>query len=260
MPGPTGLAAAATAILSHGSACISLEITPKIYLRCLLSNRLALFPGFAEIWRIGHFCPQFGSVIGRRGMHQAKTGPAGYFAAVFRCIFRKRGIASQGNIYKLPTQRAERPNDRTSEISRRALFTKCTVLLMKNLILLLPPPRQGRSAQRVFVVLAGLLSHPGFHSCLKPEINIFVECDLCALQVAAQVAFAQSPGQVCLRFPRGTVDGSIVVFAFVSLVIAGQINPDEPSAVAPCDDLANFVGYRNFLLGPQKRAHLPYTA
>ena len=43
-------------------------------------------------------------------MHQAKTGPAGYFAAVFRCIFRKRGIASQGNIYKLPTQRAERPD------------------------------------------------------------------------------------------------------------------------------------------------------
>jgi len=61
--------------------------------------------------------------------------------------------------------------------------------------------------------------------------------------------------------PAWTVDGSIAVFAFVSLVIAAQINPDEPSAVAPCDDLANFVGYQNFLLGPnKKKAHLPHTA
>jgi hypothetical protein len=74
MPGLTGLAAAATAIFSHGSACISLEITSKIYLCCLLSNRLALFPGFAEIWRIGHFSPQF-SAIRRRGTHQTKTAP-----------------------------------------------------------------------------------------------------------------------------------------------------------------------------------------
>src|SRR5439155_25020708 len=91
-----------------------------------------------------------------------------------------------------------------------------------------------------------------FHSRLKPSIKIFVECDLCAFQVAAQVAFAQSPGQVCLRFPHGTVDGSIVVFAFVSFLIAAKINPYEPSAVASCDDRANFASHRDFLLGSQE--------
>ena len=61
-----------------------------------------------------------------------------------------------------------------------------------------------------------------------------------AFKIEVEVAFAQPPGQVCLRFPHGTVDGSIVVFTLVSFVIAAQINPDEPSAVASCDDLANF--------------------
>ena len=112
MPGLAGLAAAATAIFSHGSACISLEITSKIYICCLLSNRLALFPGFAKIRRIGHFSAQFSTVIRRRGTHQTKTAPTSYFAPVFRRIFRKRKIASQGNIYKLPTQRTERPDVR----------------------------------------------------------------------------------------------------------------------------------------------------
>jgi len=69
MPRLTGLAAAATAIFSHGSACISLEITSKVYICCLLSNRLALFPGFAEIRRIGDFSAQFSTVIRRRGAH-----------------------------------------------------------------------------------------------------------------------------------------------------------------------------------------------
>ena len=57
------------------------------------------------------------------------------------------------------------------------------------------------------------------HKC---EDNIIVECDLCAFQIAAQVAFAQPPGQVCLRFRHGTVDGSIVVFTFVSFMIAAR--------------------------------------
>jgi hypothetical protein len=69
MPGFTGLATAATAILSHGPACISLEITSKIDLSRLLGNRLALFPCFAEIWRIGHFSPQFSTVVRRWRTH-----------------------------------------------------------------------------------------------------------------------------------------------------------------------------------------------
>jgi hypothetical protein len=69
MPGIAGLAAAATVIFSHGSACIPLKITTKIYLCCLLSNRLALFPGFAEIRRIGHFALQFSTVTRRWETH-----------------------------------------------------------------------------------------------------------------------------------------------------------------------------------------------
>ncbi len=111
-PGIAGLTAAATIIFSHGYACIPLEITSKIYLCCLLSNCLALSPGFSEVGRIGHFAPQFSAIIRRRGTHQTKTAPTSHFAAVFRGIFRKRRIASQGNIYKLPTQRTGRPDVR----------------------------------------------------------------------------------------------------------------------------------------------------
>jgi hypothetical protein len=80
-----------------------------------------------------------------------------------------------------------------------------------------------------------------------------VQRDFCAFQVAAQVTLAQPPGQVGLRFPQRTVDGSIVVFTLVSFVIASQINSDEPSAVTSCDDLANFASRRDFLLGSQER-------
>src|ERR1700674_3928678 len=44
--------------------------------------------------------------------------------------------------------------------------------------------------------------------------------------------------------PHGTVDGCIVVFTFVSFLIASQINSNEPPAVASCDDLANFASHR----------------
>lgn len=33
----------------------------------------------------------------------------------------------------------------------------------------------------------------------------------------------------------------------------GEINPEKPSAVAPCDDLANLASHRDFLLGSQER-------
>jgi hypothetical protein len=63
---------------------------------------------------------------------------------------------------------------------------------------------------------------------------------------------------VSLPFPHGTVDRSIVIFAFVGFVIAAEINPDEPSAVASCDDLANFASHRDFLLGSQGGTHLAH--
>lgn len=112
MPGFAGLAAAATAIFSHGFACISLELASKIYPRCLLSNRLALFPCFAEIRCIGHFSPQFSTVIRTWGTHYTKTAPTSYFAPVFRRIFRQRRIVSQGNVNGIPTRSTERSHFR----------------------------------------------------------------------------------------------------------------------------------------------------
>jgi len=79
---------------------------------------------------------------------------------------------------------------------------------------------------------------------VDPSVKIFVEGDLFSFQIAAKVAFAQLPCQICLRFPHGTVDGSVVVVAFIGLTITAEINPDEPSAVASCNDLANFASHR----------------
>jgi len=35
-----------------------------------------------------------------------------------------------------------------------------------------------------------------------------------------------------------------VVIAFLGFVVATEIDPDEPSAVASCDDLSNFASHR----------------
>jgi hypothetical protein len=35
-----------------------------------------------------------------------------------------------------------------------------------------------------------------------------------------------------------------VVIAFLSFVVAAEVDPDEPSAVASCDDLSNFASHR----------------
>jgi hypothetical protein len=47
-----------------------------------------------------------------------------------------------------------------------------------------------------------------------------------------------------LAGPAWEPEGSIVIFTFLGFVIATDINPDEPSAVAPCDDLSNFASRR----------------
>jgi hypothetical protein len=45
--------------------------------------------------------------------------------------------------------------------------------------------------------------------------------------------------------------------SFVGFVIATDINPDEPSAVAPCDDLSNFANRRVSSLA-RKNTHLKH--
>jgi len=52
--------------------------------------------------------------------------------------------------------------------------------------------------------------------------------------------------QICLGFPHTAVDSSVVVVALP------EIDADEPSAVASCNDLANFASHRDFLLGSQE--------
>jgi hypothetical protein len=104
-----------------------------------------------------------------------------------------------------------------------------------------PTGSAGLSAQHAFIVLVGLLSYSGFHGRLTPSIKMLVEGDLCSFQITPQVTFAQPLSQVGLRFPHGPVDGSIVVSALVRFTITTEINPNEPSVVAPCDDLTNFV-------------------
>ncbi len=74
---------------------------------------------------------------------------------------------------------------------------------------------------------------------------VLIECDFCSFQITTQVAFAQHPGKVGLRFPHRTVDRSVVVVAFLGFVITAEINPDEPSAVATCDDLAKETHFPN---------------
>ena len=48
----------------------------------------------------------------------------------------------------------------------------------------------------------------------------------------------------------------LLALAFACIAIAAEINPDEPFAVASCDDLANFCEPSSFLLGSQER-HTP---
>jgi len=40
------------------------------------------------------------------------------------------------------------------------------------------------------------------------------------------------------------VNRSVVIVPLLGFVIAAQIDPDEPSAVASCNDLANFASQR----------------
>ena len=62
--------------------------------------------------------------------------------------------------------------------------------------------------------------------------SLVVECDLGPLQIASQVTLSQFLRQIGLTVAHGTADRSVVVVAFLGFVIAAEIDPDEPSAVA----------------------------
>jgi hypothetical protein len=50
-----------------------------------------------------------------------------------------------------------------------------------------------------------------------------------------------------------------MVSALCGFVIAADIDPNEPSPVTTCDDLANFASHREFPPGSQKDTHIPHT-
>jgi hypothetical protein len=62
-----------------------------------------------------------------------------------------------------------------------------------------------------------------------------------------------------MRVPHGALDRSIVVSALCGFVIEADIDPNEPSPVTTCDDLANFASHREFPPGSQKDTHIPHT-
>jgi hypothetical protein len=70
---------------------------------------------------------------------------------------------------------------------------------------------------------------------------------------------SQFAGQICLGFPHTAVDCSVVVVALLRFVIAAQIDPDEPSAVASCNDLANFASHRVSSLARKRRTQLAHS-
>jgi hypothetical protein len=141
IPGATGLAATATAIFCHCSACSSLEIASKIYRCRLLGNRLALFPCFAKIGLVGYFSLQFSALVRRWGTHETKTAPTSYFVAVFCRIFWKRRLVSQRNIYVVPTQ----PKRLYVKDFQAGAIHQMYGLAHKRLILTCPPQLERRS-------------------------------------------------------------------------------------------------------------------
>jgi hypothetical protein len=62
-----------------------------------------------------------------------------------------------------------------------------------------------------------------------------------------------------LGFPHIAVDRSVVVVALLGLVIAAQIDPDEPSAVASCNNLANFASHRVSSLARKRGTQLAHS-
>src|SRR5262249_44098931 len=86
-----------------------------------------------------------------------------------------------------------------------------------------------------------------------PSVKVFVQRDLGPFQIAAQVTLYQFSCQIGLGFPHSAVDRSVVIVAFIRFVISAEIDPDEPPAVASCNDLANFASHRVSSLARKKR-------
>jgi hypothetical protein len=75
----------------------------------------------------------------------------------------------------------------------------------------------------------------------------------------AKVSLAQVLRQKCLRFLHGTVDSVVLALAFLGFVIAAEIDPDAPSAVAVCDDLVNFASHRDSSWLARRKTHPAHT-
>jgi hypothetical protein len=94
---------------------------------------------------------------------------------------------------------------------------------------------------------------------LRPWAKVFVQRDLGPYQIAAQVTRSQFSCQVRLGFPHAAMDRSVVVVAFISFVIAAEIDSDEPSAIVSRDDLANSARQWDFLLPGNRGTQLTHS-
>jgi len=107
--------------------------------------------------------------------------------------------------------------------------------------------------------LEGFWAYSWSYGCLKPSVKVFVQRYLGPFQIAAQVTLSQFSCQICLGFPHTALNRSAVIVALLGFVIAAQIDPDEPSAVASCNDLANFASHRVSSLARKRGTQLAHS-
>jgi hypothetical protein len=109
------------------------------------------------------------------------------------------------------------------------------------------------------IVLERFRAYSRSYGCLKPSIKVFVQRYLGPFQIAAQVTLSQFSCQICLGFPHTAVNRSIAIVALLGFVIAALIDPNDPSAVASCNELANFASHSVSSLARKRGTQLAHS-
>jgi hypothetical protein len=78
------------------------------------------------------------------------------------------------------------------------------------------------SAKQAFVAAIASLPQTRLRGSLKPPVEIFVERDLGAQHLAAEVAITQHLIKVCLGMSDRAADGSVVVPPATGLAVAAE--------------------------------------
>src|ERR1700739_602163 len=113
--------------------------------------------------------------------------------------------------------------------------------------------------QHALIILESFRAYSRSYGCLKPSIEVFVQRYLGPFQISTQVTLSQFSRQICLCFPHTAVNRSVVIVALLGFRIAAQVDPDEPSAVASCNDLADFASHRVSSLARNRGTQLAHS-